>query len=269
MHYSCCIFWVTYKGYTCFLNIEYSYLAVMLKISKKHIAEEFGSKVSSLAHRMISDKELAKDAAQEAWIEIIGSLDSFTGKSSISTWIYTIAKRTILKHAKHERLITEKQVDHCTSLGQITYDENDSDKKEWVKENCDSCITAFCHCLNNEARLIFLFRVNLKLPYKQISNIMEMEEANIRKIASRSLTKVRNFMTNNCPLLNPKGECRCRIRNEVISINLEKEYQTVGKFIGLANLFLKFDKNLPRKNYWQKLLKLDVTNQIETNTKVV
>ena len=45
----------------------------------KEIVEQYGVMVSSIAHRMIQNKEIAKEAAQEVWYEIIKSIDSLTG----------------------------------------------------------------------------------------------------------------------------------------------------------------------------------------------
>ena len=40
----------------------------------KEIAEQYGAMVSSISHRMIQNKEIAKEAAQEVWYEIIKRL---------------------------------------------------------------------------------------------------------------------------------------------------------------------------------------------------
>jgi len=56
-----------------------------LKPDLNNIISEFGPVISRVAHRMIKDNEVAKEAAQEVWVEIIKSLDTFKGNSSIST----------------------------------------------------------------------------------------------------------------------------------------------------------------------------------------
>ena len=127
-------------------------------MNQELLVDKYGLKISRLANRMLTDKELAKDAVQEVWYEVIKSLDSFKGDSELSTWIYTIAKRTILKHSKNEKLILSSDIMYCISKGQLIYDNSDEQKEEWIKEKCDDCITAFCHCLSNDARLIFLFK---------------------------------------------------------------------------------------------------------------
>jgi RNA polymerase sigma factor (sigma-70 family) len=64
----------------------------------QQIVREYGDKVTNLCHRMIRNRELARDTAQEVWFEVLKGLSSFRGESSFSTWLYTVAKRTIDKH---------------------------------------------------------------------------------------------------------------------------------------------------------------------------
>jgi RNA polymerase sigma-70 factor (ECF subfamily) len=70
--------------------------------------------------------------------------------------------------------------------GEIPFTGNEADKSVWVKEQCDSCLAAFCHCLNNESRLIFVFKKIANLSHADIGTIMESSEENIRQTASRS-----------------------------------------------------------------------------------
>lgn len=225
-----------------------------MEIAPKTLITQYGVMISTIAHRMIQNKEVAKEAAQEVWYEIFKSLPSFKGNSELSTWIYTIAKRTISRYAQNEKVATLEKLENFRALEEIEYTGSDEDRKEWVKERCDWCLTALNHCLNNEARLIFIFKENIELSHKQISDIMEMSVENVRKIYSRSIDKISHFMTDTCPLYNPAGTCKCRICKQVSFINFDKEYSTVTKMIHLADLYQKFEKDLPRKNYWKKFL---------------
>jgi RNA polymerase sigma-70 factor (ECF subfamily) len=225
-----------------------------LKIHKEELIDQFGDKISRLSHRMIWDKELAKEATQEVWYEIFKSLTSFRSESNISTWIYTISKRTILNYAQNEKILKSTDLDTHFNLDTIDYHGQEEDKKEWVKEQCDYCLTAFCHCLTNDARLVFLFRDIAELTDSEIAQIMDLKEENIRQIAFRSREKVRSFMQKDCLLINPQGNCRCRISKQVKSVELDKEYSKLSKAAGLIEIFKKFDKELARKNYWKKII---------------
>lgn len=225
-----------------------------MKPDLKEIIEKYGTLVSSLSHRMIQNKEIAQEAAQEAWFEIIKSIDSFHGQSELSTWIYTVCKRTILRYLHNERTATMAELEAFRNLPEIEYNDAGKDEREWVKERCDWCLTAQNHCLNNDARMIFTFRITLGLSYKEISRIMDITEDNVRQIASRSINKITGFMTNTCPLYNPQGTCKCRICKPVASLDLSKEYTSLQKIIRLVDVYQRLDKELPRKNYWKKFM---------------
>lgn len=230
-----------------------------MKIDPKTLVEDYGTMISSVSHRMIQNREVAKEAAQEVWYEIFRSLHSFNGRSELSTWIYTVARRTILRYAKNEKTASIAKLEQFRALPEIDYSGDDENRREWVKERCDWCITALNHCLNNDARLIFIFKENVGLSYNRIAEIMEMKEDNVRQISSRSISKISNFMNDTCPLYNPEGTCKCRIRRQVVTIDMDKEYSAVRKVVRLVDLYQKFEKELPRKNYWVKFLDKVVT----------
>lgn len=225
-----------------------------MELDTKQLVEKYGKMISTIAHRMIQNKEIAREAAQEVWYELCRSLHTFKGDSEPSTWIYTIARRTIGKYAESEKQMKISEAEYFRSLPEIEFSSEEEAKKEWIKERCDWCITALNHCLNNDARLIFIFRENVGLPYRQIGEIMEMKEGNVRQIYNRSIQKITLFMNDTCPLYNPDGACKCRICKPVLSIDMDKEYKRVQRMMRLADLYQKFEKELPRKNYWEKFL---------------
>lgn len=50
----------------------------------------YQGQVINIAYGMLSDREDAYDAAQEAFIKVYRNIGNFKGKSSLSTWIYRI-----------------------------------------------------------------------------------------------------------------------------------------------------------------------------------
>jgi RNA polymerase sigma-70 factor (ECF subfamily) len=61
---------------------------------------EFQNKVFRLAYAMLGDTGLAEDMAQEVFIRIWKALPGYRGQSSLSTWIYAIARNTCLTALK-------------------------------------------------------------------------------------------------------------------------------------------------------------------------
>lgn len=54
------------------------------------LVSEYEKQIINIAYGLLSDREDAYDAAQEVFIRIYKSIDSFKGQSSLSTWIYRI-----------------------------------------------------------------------------------------------------------------------------------------------------------------------------------
>lgn len=225
-----------------------------MKPDLEKIVEQYGTMISSISHRMIQNKEVAKEAAQEVWYEIIRSIGSFNGQSELSTWIYTICKRTILRYARNERIATMNELKEFRDLPAIDPAEQDRDEHEWIKKCCDWCLTAQLHCLTNDARLIFIFKINLNLSHKQISEIMGMTEDNIRQISSGPSTRLPTSWMTPVHYITHKELVNAWICKQVNSLNLEKEYTAIKKIIRLVDVYQRLEKELPRKNYWEKFI---------------
>jgi RNA polymerase sigma factor (sigma-70 family) len=153
--------------------------------TKEEITEEYRGLVSAISHRMIQNPEIAKDAAQEAWMEILKSLKTFKGESKISTWIYAIASRVILKQAKDEKIYSTQYLSEYFRDGERESPfEQEADKRRWVKEMCDKCLTGILHCLSNQDRLLYVLYDIAGLSHREISMIVDDRESTVRQRVS-------------------------------------------------------------------------------------
>ena len=196
------------------------------------LIENYGGMVASICKRMIQNKETAEDAAQDVWLEVDKSLSSFRSESKISTWLYSIASRVVLKRAKEERQYSIRFLSNYFHGDDIEVpDHVDFDKKLWVREMCDKCLTGTLHCLSNESRLAYILRdINL-IPYSEIAEILELEEAAVRKMISRSRSKLRSFLNDECIIKKDDSKCKCRMSKRVKEVNLQEEYKKLAKTV--------------------------------------
>ncbi|HNX60509.1 MAG TPA: RNA polymerase sigma factor [Spirochaetota bacterium] len=221
--------------------------------------ELYAPKIATLARRMIQDREVAREAAQEVWFQIINSVKSFRGESAIGTWIYSVARRTIARYAQNEKEYTHNDIEEYLSLPEIPYDGEKERYEDWVHDKCYECLTAFCHCLGSEERMIFIFRDILELPYHEISMIMEIGEDSVRQKVSRSRKKMKNYLGKNCVLYNPGAKCRCRMEKHVTSESISAAYRDIRKTVRLVRFFSESEKRVPSKDFLEKMIR-DVTD---------
>jgi len=199
----------------------------MQKLAEQ-IATEYGPQVSTICRRMISNPTLAEEAAQESWLEILQSLPGFRNESAVSTWIYTVTRRTVLRYVQNEKLYNPGKLgsyfDSMSHKGMQEFAEiPDPRRREWIRMECDDCLTAILHCLNNEDRLVLLFRIFSPLKYDKLSQVFQKSEAAVRKSFSRSSRKIRNFLNRQCYIFNPQAPCRCKL-TEPMKYSLAREH---------------------------------------------
>ncbi len=225
-------------------------------VSLDDIARDYGRMVSSICRRMIFDEDIAKDAAQQVWVEIVRSFPSFRGDSKVSTWIYTITRRVALEHAKNERIINARFLRLYSLQEEFDPPDNtDPDKTLWVKEMCDKCLTGMLHCFDNETRLAYILREIAELSYEEIAEILKKDETAVRQMVSRSKRKLRSFMLDRCMLYNPdSADCRCRMKKWVKKVNLAREYDKVRETVRRVSFYKQSEIILPRRDYWELLL---------------
>lgn len=217
--------------------------------STEHITREYGGLVSAISYRMIQNPEMAKDAAQEAWMEILKSLQAFKGEAKISTWIYTIAARVILRHAKKEKVYSTSYLSDYFRAGERESPfEQELDKRRWVKQMCDKCMTGILHCLSNQDRLLYILYDIAGLSYKELSEIFDEQENTVRKKVSRSRKKLHNFLNEECVLFNPAGNCSCRMKKHVIAVDLPAEYQKMKQTVKDVHFFREIEQILAIKD---------------------
>jgi RNA polymerase sigma-70 factor (ECF subfamily) len=221
------------------------------EISIQLLVNDYGPMVSSICRRMLQDPDTVQDASQQVWIEVIKGLPGFRGKAKISTWIYSIARRVILAVAADERQYSTRFLRGYFNSGDMELPSGeDLDKDIWVREMCDKCLTGMLHCLDNEARLVYIFRDVAGLSYGDIAQIYRVDEQTVRQIVSRTRKKLRNFLKDECALFNPKGTCRCRMSKWVDDLDLPQEYGKLRSVARSANVYLESEKVMPGKNYW-------------------
>ena len=125
--------------------------------------------VYTISLRLLGNREEAEEVAQDTFIKIFKSLDSFKGDSKVSTWVYRIAYNTCLdriKRYKKERVFVD--VDH---VKEIAFSELDDALDKMMK---DEKLEMINQCL---AKLPPEDTAVLTLFYFEEKNLVEMEKA--------------------------------------------------------------------------------------------
>ena len=85
------------------------------------MVQQYSDSLYRVALRMLENPAEAEDVLQETFIKALKSLDSFEGRSSISTWLYRIAvNESLMVIRKRKPVITSYSI-HYTKLYDLAY----------------------------------------------------------------------------------------------------------------------------------------------------
>lgn len=173
--------------------------------------------IHNLASHMLLNEEDAVDATQSIFEQAISRLDSFRHESGIGTWFYRLAYNYLideLRKRKRERITFDLFKNDITRFQEYN-DElqlSREEEKIYIKEIKIGCTKALLQCLEPENRFIYIVGTIFSFPGKDAAALCNMTYDTYRARLSRSKTKIRNFLSENCGLVNPQAKCKCRKR---------------------------------------------------------
>jgi len=134
--------------------------------------------VYRLALSILNDPMEAREAAQDAFIQALGALDSYQGSASFKTWLYAIAlniSRSRLRKIKTvERLKNTLQV-----LFRVQSQKSPSPEEAVIQNEKDALVWKALGKLNGKHRLPMLLRYYHDLSSAEVAEIMGISEGTV------------------------------------------------------------------------------------------
>lgn len=169
--------------------------------------------IYNVALRMTLDHQDAEDVSQEILIKLITKLATFQPeKGRFRTWLYRIVANHVLnmKTRKYERLFSSFEA--CTASADQIPDETIEGSPEQlvlVEELKIKCLVGMLLCLDRRHRLVFVMSEIFALTHAEGREMLDVSDANYRKMLSRSRKKVYSYINQNCGLVDPDNPCHC------------------------------------------------------------
>lgn len=193
----------------------------MERISKEELTQllnEIKNRIFNLSIRMLSDVQRAEDATQDILIKIIKQIDSLKDKTRFKPWALTIAKNHLINEIKEDNRFKSISFEIMENDCNIPMDEihftstPDPDKDLLLAELKISCSQAMLMCLSKEERYIYILSSMFGINSVNGGTIMEITPDNYRQKLHRAKLKLKNFIENNCGLINKSSICQCSKR---------------------------------------------------------
>ena len=165
----------------------------------REIVAAYQDKVFNLTYRMIGDRGEAEDLAQEVFITVFKSIDSFRGESKFSTWLYRVAANHCKNRIKylarrHDRDKSEydEGIDRAAAAGGVANPvaiPRPDAALEVVQR--DRLLQDAIARLDEEHRLLIVLRDIEELSYEEICEITGLPDGTVKSRLHRARTALR------------------------------------------------------------------------------
>lgn len=156
--------------------------------------------VYRLALKMLGNPQDAEDILQETFIKVFRHLDTFDGRSNLSTWIYRIATNEALMflRKKQPELVSIDQPNETEEGEQeplqivdwCCLPENELMSSE-AKAHLDEAVASLPHGL----RAVFVLRDIQGLSTRETSEVLSISEMAVKTRLSRARLRLREILT--------------------------------------------------------------------------
>ena len=163
----------------------------MTEQEKTKIYEDYAIKVRNYILSKVNDFNLAEDLTSDVFVKAYSKLDSFNDKkASLSTWIFTITRHTLIDYYRTRKVNEELPED-------LTYEEDEEDI--CTPENLDTLKEGLKKLSDKERDLIVLHYYS-KETLKDIAKKMDISYAYAKVLHAKALLKLKNSFKNSIPI---------------------------------------------------------------------
>ena len=92
----------------------------------------YQGRIYGVCYRMLRNHDEATDLAQDALVKVLEGIDSYNGRSQLSTWIIRVAMNCCLSHLRKQRLRRHASLDEARGATAL---DNVANPHEWERLN--------------------------------------------------------------------------------------------------------------------------------------
>ncbi len=168
----------------------------------RELLRRYQRPVFSLIYRMVRDRELAEDLAQETFVKVLNALDSYRSEFKFSSWIFKIANNAAIDHLRRRQLdtlsldgapqaTTPERVE-ATAL-QVS-DRGESPLQEMEARELGSAIEQAIGKLRPEYRACIILRHIEDRPYEEIADILDLPLGTVKTYIHRARAELKDAL---------------------------------------------------------------------------
>jgi len=183
---------------------ESSDAAVMLRVAAgdeagfNFLVGKYHRAMINFLFRMVHNQAVAEELAQEVFLRVYRSRESYRAEAKFTTWLYRIATNLAVNHArdtKHERSASTIYLDAPDEESGTTPDVADdtpSVEQSILRDERMAAIRAHVMALPERQRMAVLMHKYQGMDYRQIGDVLKLSESATKSLLFRAYQTLRD-----------------------------------------------------------------------------
>ncbi|OGU27405.1 MAG: hypothetical protein A3K13_05080 [Gemmatimonadetes bacterium RIFCSPLOWO2_12_FULL_68_9] len=168
----------------------------------RELLHRYQRPVFSLIYRMVRDRELAEDLAQETFVKVLNALDSYRPEFKFSSWIFKIANNASIDHLRRRQLDTlsldgapgATSPDRVEATQLQLSDKGETPLQEVEARELGSAIEQAIGKLRPEYRACIVLRHIEDRPYGEIAEILDLPLGTVKTYIHRARAELKDLL---------------------------------------------------------------------------
>lgn len=168
----------------------------------RELVRRYQRPVFSLIYRMVRDRELAEDLAQETFIKVLNAIERYRPEFKFSSWIFKIANNATIDHLRRKELDTlsleggpdATTPDRIEATALKIGDTTENPLEELEARELGSAIERAVATLRPEYKACIILRHVEGRPYEEISEILDLPLGTIKTYIHRARAELRELL---------------------------------------------------------------------------
>jgi RNA polymerase sigma-70 factor, ECF subfamily len=162
-----------------------------------YLVQKYRRPLVSFMYRMARNTAVAEDLAQEVFLRVYRSRETYEASAKFTTWLYRIATNLAVNHARdtrHERPEVQVSLDEPDEESGTTLDVADnklSVEQSLLRRERMMAIRAKVEALPERQRMAVIMHKYQQMDYKQISQVLKLSESATKSLLFRAYETLR------------------------------------------------------------------------------
>jgi RNA polymerase sigma-70 factor, ECF subfamily len=163
----------------------------------EYLVQKYRRPMVSFMYRMARNSGIAEDLAQEVFLRVYRSRETYEPTAKFSTWLYRIATNLAVNHARdtrHERPEVQVSLDEPDEESGTTLELPDASlnaEQQMVRRERMQAIRRKVEALPEQQRLAVIMHKYQQMDYKQIADVLKKSESATKSLLFRAYETLR------------------------------------------------------------------------------